>query len=248
MYILKVLLFNAHKSGGRGPRQKRECRLRQEAKQQVKRNTPFCPHRPASSACPHLSPGDCLLHKLKRAEALWDLSGRRASLAELIELIDVQLGLNDGGVVVLGPVGEVHDVRRSAVGRLLPIDRTTFQLGRRTANHLPVVEPVPEPAEGPVAQAHVVAAAAVLLVADGTTVGPRVAAALEVPVGGDGPEGATTEEYARVDAAARVGVVVGADVAAAGGAAAPCELEVDVDGRGGRGEETGDEGEGLHVG
>lgn len=187
-----------------------------------------------------------LLHELEGGEALRDISDRRARLAELMELLDVQLGLDDGGVVVLGPVGEVHNVRLGAAARLLHIDSAANI--RRAANHLPVVEAVAQAAKGPVAEADVVSAAAVLLVADGAAVGTRVAAGLEVPVAGDSLERAAGEEEAGVDAAAGVGVPAGADVATAAGAAAPGELEVQVDGRGGRGEEGGDEGEGLHVG
>lgn len=189
----------------------------------------------------HISARRSLHHKLKGVEALRDISDRRASLAELKKPLGGQLGLGDGGVVVLGPVGEVHNVGLGAARRLLHTDR------RRTTDHLPVVEPITQPAERPVAQAHIVAAAAVLLVADGAALGTRVAAGLEVPVPGDGAEGAAAEEGARVDAAARVWVVVAADLAATAGAAPACELEVQVDGRGGRGEEGGDEGEGLHV-
>lgn len=165
-------------------------------------------------------PGDRLLHELEGGVALRDISDRSTSLAKLKELLGGQLGLNDSSVVILGTIGKVHNIRLSTALQLLPINRTNIQVRLGTTDHLPVVEAVAQTAEGPVAEADIVAAAAVLLVADGAAVGPGVAAALQVPVARDGAEGAAGEEEARVDAAAGVGVPATADVAAAAGVAA----------------------------
>lgn len=221
---MKALLFNAHKSGGRGQRQKGNVHsgkiLSNTKKKRSKSKHPILSTLACIISIPASHPCDYLLHELEGGIALRDISDRSTSLAELKELLGGQLGLNDGSVVILGTVGKVHNIRLSTALQLLPIDSTNIQIRLGTTDHLPVVEAIAQAAEGPVAKTHVVAATAVLLVADGAAVGPGVAAALEVPVARDGAEGAAGEEEARVDAAAGVGVPAAADVAAAAGVAA----------------------------
>lgn len=87
------------------------------------------------------------------------------------------------------------------------------------------------------------------MLADGAAVGPGMATRLDVPVARDGPERAAGEIGTRIDAAASVGVPALADVPAAAGAATARKLEMQVNGRGGCGEEARDEadgGEKLH--
>lgn len=194
--------------------------LRNTKNERSENRCPILSTQACTISVPASYPGDYLLHELESGVALRDISNRSTSLAKLKELLRGQLGLNDGSVVILGTIGKVHNIRLSAPLQLLPIDRTNIHLRLGTTDHLPVVKSIPETAEGPVAEAHIVAAAAVLLVADGAAVGARVAAALQVPVARDGAEGAAGEEEAGVYAAAGVGVPAAADVAAAAGVAA----------------------------
>lgn len=71
-----------------------------------------------------------------------------------------------------------------------------------------------------------------------------MATRLDVPIARDGPERAAGEIGTRIHAAASIGVPALADVPAAAGAATARKLEVQVNGRGGGGEEARDKANG----